>query len=129
MTKPQLFACLRYVDVDAALPLLEALGFSERFVMRDDADPSVVHHAQFGWRDNGGIMLGTDRDRGVGPRPGTACINLVVPTDADVDHPRPGAGRRGRQISPVDEPPHGGRSVAVTDAEGNIFNIDSYPGE
>lgn len=30
-------------------------------------------------------MFGTDRDGGVGPRPGTACINLVVPTDADVD--------------------------------------------
>ena len=130
MTKPQLFACLRYVDVDAALPLLEALGFSERFVMRDDADPSVVHHAQSGWRDNGGIMLGTDRDRGVGPRPGTACINLVVPTDADVDQTLARALAAGaRQISPVDEPPHGGRSVAVTDAEGNIFTIDSYPGE
>ena len=26
-------------------------------------------------------------------------------------------------------PPHGGRSAAVRDAEGNLWNIDSYPGE
>ena len=26
-------------------------------------------------------------------------------------------------------PPHGGRSAAVRDAEGNLWNVDSYPGE
>ncbi|MCB0891846.1 MAG: VOC family protein [Micropruina glycogenica] len=130
MSTPQLYACLRYLDVDAVIPLLEALGFTERAIMRDPDDPRVVHHAQFRWREHGGIMFGTERDGGVGPKPGTACVNLVVPTDADVDRTLARALAAGaRQISPVDEPPHGGRCVAVVDAEGNIFNIDSYQGE
>lgn len=33
------------------------------------------------------------------------------------------------QLDEVHEPPHGGRSVAVRDAEGNLWNIDSYAGE
>ena len=130
MTKPQLFTCMAFADADAAIEFLTALGFAEVLGVRDPDDPATVVHAQFRWREHGGIMFGTERDGGVGPKPGTACVNLVVPTDADVDRTLARALAAGaRQISPVDEPPHGGRCVAVVDAEGNIFNIDSYQGE
>ncbi|MFW6600276.1 VOC family protein [Propionibacteriaceae bacterium Y2011] len=129
-TRPQLYACLRYADAAAAITFVEALGFTERMVVRDTDDPTFIHHAQFRWRDNGGIMFGTDREGGVGPRPGTACINIVVDSDAEVDATRARAlSAGGRQLDEISEPDHGGRSVAVTDPEGNIFNIDSYPGE
>lgn len=108
---------------------MTAIGFTERLVVRDEADPDFIHHAQLQWGESGGVMCGSDRDGGVGPRPGTACVNLVVPSDGAVDETLARAvAAGGTQISEVQDAPHGGRSVAVTDAEGNIFNIDSYPG-
>lgn len=130
MTTPQLYACLRYQDVEAAITFLKALGLTERMIVRDEEDSSFVHHAQFRWRENGGIMFGSDRESGIGPRTGGACVNLVVATDAEVDQVLAAAlAAGGTQLGEVQEPPYGGRSVAVTDPENNIWNIDSYPGE
>lgn len=84
MTTPQLYACLRYHDAQAAISFVTALGFAERLVVRDPSDPAVVQHAQFRKHDHGGIMFGTDREGGVGPRPGSACVNLVVSADEEV---------------------------------------------
>ncbi len=69
MTTPQLYACLRYTDAEAAISFVTALGFTERMVVRDESDPAVVQHAQFRWRKQGGIMFGTDRTDGIGPVP------------------------------------------------------------
>lgn len=130
MTKPQLYACLRFTDCDAGIAFVEALGFTERLVVRDPEQPGLIHHAQYQWRDTGGIMFGSDRPDGIGPAPGTGCINLVVASDAEVDAVLNRALAVGaRQLSEITEPDHGGRSVAVADSEGNIWNIDSYPGE
>lgn len=129
MTTPQLYSCLRYADAPAALVFLGRLGFVERLVVRDERDLGVVHHAQLQWRDHGGVMLGSDREGGIGPRPGTACVNLVVESDDEVVATLVRAVDAGaRQLDEVHRPPHGGCSVAVADPEGNIFNIDSYPG-
>ncbi|WP_040159242.1 VOC family protein [Nigerium massiliense] len=130
MTKPQLFSCLRYADANAGLAFLLQLGFTERLVVRDEDDPTVIHHAQVQWRDNGGLMFGSDREGGIGPKPGTACVNLVVASDDEVNVTLARALEAGgRQLDEISEPDHGGRSVAVADPEGNIFNIDSYEGE
>lgn len=130
MTTPQLYACLRYRDAEAAITFVTALGLTERLVVRDDDDPSFVQHAQFRWRENGGVMFGSDREGGVGPGIGGACVNLVVAADEEVDQVLAAAvAAGGKQLGDIQEPPYGGRSVAVTDAEGNIWNIDSYPGE
>ena len=51
MTTPQLYACLRYHDAEAVISFVTALGFTERLVVRDESDPSLVQHAQFRWRD------------------------------------------------------------------------------
>lgn len=130
MTTPQLYACLRYRDAEAAIAFVTAIGFTERLVVRDETDPSFIQHAQFHWRDNGGIMFGSERDTGVGSQLGGMCVNLVVPSDGDVDRVLAAALAAGaEQLGEVAEPPHGGRSVAVADSEGNIWHFDSYPGE
>lgn len=130
MSTPQLYACLRYHDADAAITFVKALGLTERIVVRDENDPSFVHHAQFRWRDNGGIMFGSDRESGIGPQTGGAFVNLVVAADEEVDQVLAAAlAAGGTQLGEVQEPPYGGRSVAVTDPGGNTWNIDSYPGE
>ncbi|WP_342371723.1 VOC family protein [Propioniciclava soli] len=129
MTTPQLYACLRYRDADAALTFLHALGFTERLVVRDDTDASVVHHAQLQWRDTGGVMFGS---AGVGAdwiKPGNATVNLVVADDAEVDAVlAAGLAAGGRVLSEPDAAPHGGRNAALADPEGNAWNLDSYPG-
>ncbi|WP_040159102.1 VOC family protein [Mobilicoccus massiliensis] len=132
MTQPQLFHCLRYRDADAAIAFLVALGFTERLVVRDELDPTVVVHAQFQWRDNGGLMFGSVRDdaKGLALRPGTGVCNLVVESDEAVDATlRRAVEAGGRIAQEPNEPPHGGRSAGVLDPEGNYWNIDSHPGQ
>lgn len=126
---PQLYACLRYHDADAALTFLGALGFSERLVVRDDAHASVVHHAQLQWGETGGIMFGSVGSGVDWIRPGSAVVNLVVASDADVDATLArGLAAGGRVLAEPTQAPHDGRNAALADAEGNCWNIDSYRG-
>lgn len=129
MTTPQLFQCLRFTDANRAIAFFSAIGFQERLLVRDDQDPDGVVHAQFQWRDNGGIMFGSVRpdDDSVGH--GHATTNLVLPSDDDVDAVLARALAAGAtQDGPIRTPDHGGRSVAVVDFDGNLWHLDSYPG-
>lgn len=131
MTTPQLYATFRYQDADQALAFLRALGFTERLVVRDEQDPSVVQHAQLQWRDNGGVMLGSVQPRmHPGPTVGQQSANLVVASDAEVDATIQRALQAGGTLAQeIRENPYGGRSGLIRDPEGNHWNIDSYPGE
>lgn len=131
MTTPQLYACLRYRDCDAAVRFLTAIGFRETFVVRDEQDPSVFHHAQFQWRDTGGIMFGSQRAGAKSELNDIrACTNLVVASDDEVDRVlAAGVDAGGTVLQAPHHPPHGGRTGLLRDPEGNFWNIDSYPGE
>jgi len=133
MDKPQLFHCLAFTDVDRAIDFLTAIGFTEVVVVRDPDDPATVVHAQFRWRDHGGLMFRSvrhDDTLGFASRPGVGACNLVVTSDAEVDRVLTAALDHGATLAQEPHhPPHGGRSAAVRDAEGNLWNIDSYPGE
>ncbi|MCT1386140.1 VOC family protein [Brachybacterium sp. p3-SID1565] len=134
MTTPQLYHCLRSTDADRTIAFLTALGFTEKLVFRDPEDPTIVHHAQFQWRDHGGLMLGSVRgdEEETAPwfRPGASVCNLVVPSDEQVDEVlRRGVEAGGRVAAEPSEPPHGGRTAGILDHDGNYWNIDSYPGE
>lgn len=134
MTKPTLFHTLSFDDADAGIAFLTALGFTERLVVRNADDPSIVEHAQFRWGDCGAVMFGSarraDEPDGYERRIGVASCYLVVPTDADVDAAFErafAAGAKGTQV-PADQD-YGGRGCTVTDAEGNQYSIGSYAGE
>lgn len=134
MTTPQLYHCLRSTDADRTIAFLTALGFTEKLVVRDQEDPSIVHHAQLQWRDHGGLMLGSVRgdEEEAAPwfRPGASVCNLVVGSDEEVDEVlRRGVEAGGRVMAEPSEPPHGGRTAGIVDHDGNYWNIDSYPGE
>ena len=59
MTKSSLIPCLRYKDAPAAIDFLcDAFGFHRHAVYPDDADPSIIHHAQL-TLDGGMVMLGS----------------------------------------------------------------------
>lgn len=134
MTKPTLFHTMSFTDADAGIAFLTALGFTEKLVVRNAEDPSIVEHAQFAWGECGAVMFGSakrpDASAGWERRVGVASCYLVVPTDADVDAAYARAltaGATGTQ-EPTDMD-YGGRNCAVRDAEGNQFSIGSYAGE
>ena len=124
MSTPQLYACLRYLDVDAVIPLLEALGFTERAIMRDPDDPRVVHHAQFRWREHGGIMFGTERADGAVHNTGHAAAYVVVD---DPDAVFAAAVAAGATVErPMVDQGYGGRGGSVADPEGNHWSFGDY---
>lgn len=132
MSKPQLFQCFRFSDAERAMDFLQVLGFTEIFVVRDEDDPTLVVHAQYRWRDNGGIMFGSDRNDGMPEAfdPGGGVCNIVVESDETVDELFARAVAAGATaFSEPSNPPHGGRTAGVLDFDGNYWNIDSYPGE
>lgn len=135
MTKPTVFHSLSYRDADAGIAFLTALGFEERLVVRNDADPSMVEHAQFHWGDCGAIMFGSasrtnEGDTDWARQPGVASCYLVVGTDAEVDAAyERGLAAGGTSIQAPTDQDYGGRNAGVRDPEGNQWSIGSYAGE
>lgn len=126
-----LFHSLAFADVERGISFLKALGFAEKGIYRDQQDPSKVLHAQFDWRDSGGVMFGSSspddpHKSGVGQ----ARCYLVVAADSDVDevHARALAAGGSTLREPADME-YGGRGSTVLDPEGNQWSIGSYPGE
>jgi len=137
MSQRTLFHSLQFADVDRAIAFLEAVGFTAAGVHRDPADERVVVHAQYNWRDTGGIMFGTRRaDRpdgnphGLADSTGHGQCYCVVATDAEVDEVFAKALAAGGTAvrEPTDED-YGGRGCTVVDPEGNQWSFGSYPGE
>lgn len=127
----QLFHSLQFDDVDAAMAFLTAVGFTERVVYRDDA--GTVMHAEFGWREHGGVMFGPNRHRDADDTwvdvVGRAQCYCVAATDDDVDRiyaAALAAGATGAEAP--NEADYGGRTCAVRDAEGNQWSFGTYPG-
>jgi len=127
--------CLRYADAPAAIDFLcRAFGFARHAVYTDEADPSIVHHAQL-TLGNGMVMLGSDR-------PGetrdlyrwktaaevgaiTQCICCFVSDpDAHAAQARTAGARLLRE--PADNPGYPGRGYDALDLEGNVWNFGSY---
>ncbi len=123
------FAILTYADVDRAVTLLQAIGFQQALMVRDDTDPQVVHHAEFSWNAGGGVMWATPDDDRVYRRPGTGNVYLTLGSDAAVDtlHERLVALGCASVQEPADEA-YGGRGAGVRDAEGNLWSFGSYQG-
>ncbi len=137
MSQRTLFHSLQFADVDRALVFLETVGFTPAGVHRDPEDATVVVHAQYNWRDTGGIMFGSRRADRPGGNPdgfvdstGSAQCYCVVATDEEVDavHARALAAGATSVVAPMD-PGYGGRTCTVRDAEGNQWSFGSYAGE
>jgi len=127
-TSTGLWVTLSYRDADAGLAWLKAVGFTERAVFRDDADPSIVHHAELAWPEGGGVMLGSQRPRPGWPdRAGTGSAYAV--TD-DVDGTYAAAlAAGGSSLREPEDQDYGGRACVVRDPEGNLWSFGSYRGE
>lgn len=132
-TKPQLFHSLTFADAARGAEFLRALGFEEVVLYADDNDPGVVEHAQYRWRDNGGVMFGSvrkDNPHAHAEMVGQAKCYLVVDTEAEVDEVfRRALAADGTSIAEPTDQDYGGRSATIADPEGNQWSVGSYPGE
>ncbi len=69
---------MSFRDADAMIAWLSAIGFVEHATYRDEADPSVVEHAEWLWPGGGGIMFGSQRPDGAVTNVGGSAAYLVV---------------------------------------------------
>jgi uncharacterized glyoxalase superfamily protein PhnB len=135
MPESTLIPCLRYRDAPAAINFLcDAFGFTRHAVYADDADPSIVHHAQlvFG---NSMVMLGSARPGEMQALYGwktpaeaggiTMCVCAWV---ADPDAHCAQAKAAGAEIvrGPYANDGYPGRAYDARDPEGNVWNFGSY---
>ena len=134
MSNRTLFHSLQYADVDAGMAFLRAVGFTEAACYRDES--GAVVHAQYNWRDTGGVMFGAvqradgEADTGWARSTGHGQCYCVVESPEDVDRIHAAALAAGAtSLREPAEPDYGGRECAVADAEGNQWSFGTYPGE
>lgn len=135
MPQSTLIPCLRYRDAPAAIAFLcDAFGFERHAVYTDEADPSLVHHAQL-TLGNSMVMLGTAQAGEVQALYGwktpaeaggvTMCVCAYV-EDPDAHCAR--AKGAGAEIirGPYANEGYPGRAYDVRDTEGNVWNFGNY---
>ena len=122
---------LIYDDAPAAVDFLQtAFGFTLSIVVPNDSDPSVIEHAQLGWPEGGGVMLGSanrpDNPFSQHPTGGGAVYVVTEHPDAVYDS----AVKAGAVVfAPLKDEDYGSRGFSVTDPEGNIWSFGTYRGE
>lgn len=128
---PSVWTTLSYRDARAGIEfLVTAFGFVEHTVIADEADSSVVHHAELIWPPGGGLMLGSVDPESPVTGAGQASAYCVTLTDEEVDtiHERT-VKLGGTSVRPPVDQPYGGRGCSVADPEGNQWSFGSYRGE
>lgn len=125
-----MFHSLTFEDAARGMGFMEALGFRKVAVYTDEADPNIVVHGEYHWRENGGVMFGSKRsDSPFANTTGQSKCYLVTESDADVDRIYETAlGAGATSIREPQDPEYGGREASVADQEGNLWSFGSYPG-
>jgi len=116
------FPTFKYADAHAAIDWLERVLGAERVAVY--ADGNRIAHAELALGESL-VMLGSLPSRTRTAPVGTTTY-VVVP-DADAAHRR--AVEAGAAVSgdPVDQD-YGSRDFSVTDPEGNVWALGTYPG-
>jgi uncharacterized glyoxalase superfamily protein PhnB len=115
---------MSFRDADAMIAWLGAIGFVEHATYRDEADPSLVVHAEWLWPEGGGIMFGSQRDGGVVTNVGGSAAYLVTDEPDRVFDRAVAAGAR--VVRAMRDEDYGGRGGSVEDPEGNHWSFGSY---
>lgn len=135
MSRQLLIPCLRYEDAPAAIDFLcRGFGFERHAVHVDDADPSIIRHAQLRLGDGMVMLSSARRDeaqalyRWKTPAEAggvTGCICCVV-DDPDAHHARAKAAGAEIVTEPHDNEGYPGRSYNCRDPEGNDWDFGTY---
>lgn len=130
---PTAFPCFQTSDTEAMIGLLDSLGFAERLVVRDDDNPGRIVHAEYRWRETGGIMFGSARgDGSAWDRTGGAMIYLVASDDDEVRRLHAVIDGLGNDVAKTNGEPeardYGGVEFSFVDFDRNSWSIGSYAG-
>ena len=120
----RLWHTLSFRDATTMMSWLREVGFVEHATYRDEADESVVVHAEWLWPGGGGIMFGSVRDGAVVDNAGRSAAYLVTDDPDGVVERAVAAGAT--VLQSVVEQPYGGRGGSVADPEGNHWSVGSY---
>jgi uncharacterized glyoxalase superfamily protein PhnB len=122
--------CLVYKDAPAAIQfLVDAFGFEERIVVKEDDDPSVIHHAELRWPEGGGVMLGSaGRGNVLDEMPAGVGATYVVTDRPDEVHDQAVAAGA-RVVQELKDEDYGSRGFSAADPEGVIWSFGTYRGE
>lgn len=128
---PSIWPTFVYEDAPAAIEFLQnAFGFTVALVVPNDADESIVEHAQLRWPEGGGVMLGSSGRPGnpFAQRPTGVGSAYVVTANPDAIHDR--AIAAGAEVfQPLTDESYGSRSFSMKDPEGNVWSFGTYSGE
>ena len=132
--KPAIMPAFRYADAPAAIRfLVNAFGFAEHAVYRDEKDPNFVHHAQL-VLDGNMVMLSSVRDTDYSRKAGLKSVAeaggntlgvYVVLDDVDGHADRARAAGADIFMEPEDQD-YGGRVYSARDSEGHVWSFGSY---
>ena len=127
----QVWPTLQAHDAPALIDfLVDVVGFRRNTVMDDDGR---VAHAQLDWPPGGGIMLGSFRPDAEWSRPpGTFGGYVVAGEDGSgsgIEEVAERVARAGAIVSPLHRTDYGSRELVLTDPEGNLWSVGTYPGE
>ena len=122
----RMWQSMAFVDVEAMMRWLEAVGFTRHAVYRDEQDERRVVHAEYVWSGGGGgLMFGTYDERiDLNKEPGRAAAYLVVDDPDKVFAAAVEAG--GTVARPMVDQDYGGRGGSVADPEGNVWSFGDY---
>ena len=115
---------MTFLDADAMMRWLGAIGFTEHATYRSDHDDQVVEHAEWLWPGGGGIMFGSRRDDGAVDNAGGSAAYLVTDDPDAVFAAAVDAGAT--VLRPMVDQDYGGRGGSVADPEGNHWSFGSY---
>ncbi|MQW75335.1 glyoxalase [Nocardioides sp. dk4132] len=120
----RLWHSMSFAHADAAIAWLGAIGFVEHATYRDEADPSLVMHAEWLWPEGGGIMFGSLRPGAAVDNVGGSAAYLIT---ADPDAVFDKAVAAGASVlRAMVEQDYGGRGGSVIDPEGNHWSFGDY---
>jgi uncharacterized glyoxalase superfamily protein PhnB len=120
----KLWHTMSVADAEAMMDWLRAIGFVDHATYRDEADPSVVVHAEWLWPGGGGIMFGSEREDGGVHTTGHSSVYLITDQPDAVFDKAVAAG--GTVVRVMVDQDYGGRGGTVADPEGNHWSIGSY---
>ena len=115
----------------ALIEFLEnAFGFVRAVVYTEttDSGETVVSHAQLGWPEGGGVMLGNAKPDGPWAREPGASGAYVVTDHPDEVYARARAAGA-TIIRELQNEDYGNREFSAKDPEGNLWSFGNYRGE
>jgi uncharacterized glyoxalase superfamily protein PhnB len=125
-----IWPALNYREASAAVRFcIDVLGFTERMVVADPDDASVIHHSELQWPEGGVVQLASaHRDGNIySEKVGVGSLYIITRDPAAVLARCEAAGAT--IVDPMREVDYGGRidrMFTVSDPEGNFWCFGSY---